>query len=214
MNQRDFLHSNSSAQWAELCVALYERELLQLSREATPASTLQRRLSSLSHYVRQAAFALLDATTQAGSSLVLDIQNASWQGKQASSPPSVKQNSAILTQWLEKHARLGLVVPVEIQVHKQTRIELDSVDRVDVTGKRVHFNRAGWFSFAGQSLENEADTEYQLLKPDKAAVTAACCGFQWGVTGRIAPRTLSLREVLLSASLVWPRFTQVRRLPG
>lgn len=214
MNQRDFLHSSHSGHWAELCVALYERELQQLSRETAQTPFIQRRLGSLSHYVRRAAQALLDASVQSDVPLALDIQNASWQGRQAPAAPSASDKTEALQHWLERYARLGLVLPVEFEQHGLQRVELDSIDRVDNSTQRVHLNRFGWFNYAGVALDEQTGGSAQLLKPGKVTMSAACCGFQWSATGRTAPRTLSLREVLLSASLVWPRFTQVKRLPG
>lgn len=59
--------------FAELCSALYERELQQLSQvDDMPTAALQRRLASLPHYIRHAAHGCLNAAKQ--SPLKLDVQ--------------------------------------------------------------------------------------------------------------------------------------------
>ena len=216
MQQSDLIQSQQQSHFGELCTALYERELHELSWNGSDNPTfLKRRLASLPYYVRRAAFALLNVTN---CPLQLDIQNASWQAKQTTRPPagiSPSDDTYLderLQAWLHKNAALGLVVPVQHEADKLISVYLDSIDKVDAEGREfgqpaVHVNRFGWFSFAGQPLELQS---VYVLRPTKRSMTAACCGHQWSAAGRKSPRTLSLREVLLATSLHWPSFTKVK----
>ena len=118
------------------------------------------------------------------------------------SVPTVQRYRKSTAPVVRKHASLGLVVPVRYQTPELKTIFLDSIDRVDHTYNRLHLNYRGWFTFSG---EGETGTE-QLLKPNKRIMTAACCGHQWNHRGRINPRTLTLRELLLVATLDWKKF--------
>ena len=70
-----------SVNYAELCNALYERELRLLANiEFATPQALQNRLKSLSYYINRTALLM----TQTNSPLELDIQNAAWQVKQSS----------------------------------------------------------------------------------------------------------------------------------
>lgn len=217
MDQTDLLHSNEQSYFAELCLTLYERELLDLSWNGSDnALFLKRRLASLPYYVKRASHALLVLHKQyfvgQGWPLALDIQNASWQAEQSVKPPSAARQQLIYN-WLTHHAALGLVVPVEDQQDKVHTVYLDSIDRIQLDKDKpaVHLNRFGWFDMNGQALDNQ---QAQLLKPGKNSMRAACCGHQWSGAGRrILPRTLSLREVLLAATLDWPTFKKARQLP-
>ena len=116
--------------FAELCSALYERELPQLAQvNDMPVAALQRRLASLPHYIRHAAHGCLNAVRH--SPLKLDVQNASWQAPQPTKVPSAGISAEGQSQWFAKHAALGLVVPVRYQTPEFTTIMLDSIDRVD-----------------------------------------------------------------------------------
>lgn len=193
--------------FAELCSALYERELPQLAQvNDMPVAALQRRLASLPHYIRHAAHGCLNAVPY--SPLKLDVQNASWQAPQPTKFPSAGISSERQNQWFAKHAALGLVVPVRYHTPEFTTIMLDSIDRVDQEKKRLHLNYRGWFDFSGQG-EHSQDT---LLKPNKRIMTAASCGHQWNHKGRINPRTLTLRELLLVATLEWKKFQVALRI--
>ena len=193
--------------FAELCSALYERELQQLSQvDDMPVPALQRRLASLPHYIRHAAHGCLNAAKQ--SPLKLDVQNASWQAPQPTKVPSSGTSAEKQIPWFSKHAALGLVVPVLYRTPEFTTIMLDSIDRVDTDKQRLRLNYRGWLDFAGQG-EHEEDT---LLKPNKRIMTAACCGHQWNHKGRINPRTLTLRELLLVATLDWKKFQVALRI--
>lgn len=187
--------------FAELCAALYERELNQLAHaDDLPVAALQRRLASLPFYIQRAAHGCLRAADD--SPLSLDVQNASWQGKQATQCPDASGTVKAQHDWFAKHAALGLVVPVRYYTPELKTIFLDSIDRVDSKHNRIHLNYRGWFTYSG---EGETTTE-QLLKPNKRIMTAACCGHQWNHKGRINPRTLTLRELLLVATLDWKKF--------
>ncbi|RAK01473.1 hypothetical protein [Aliidiomarina maris] len=216
MQQSDFLDDNQAGQFAELCLALYERELHQLCWSGPDdAKRLKRRLGSLTFYVRHAAKGL---TRPSQSPLHLDIQNASWQATQSAKPPAgvdsvcvTDKRAQATATWLRRHAQLGLVLPVQIEQDKLIRVELDSIDSLDIDGVQfnrpaLHLNRLGWFAFSGEPLELQTAS---VLKPTPKHMTSACCGHQWSAAGRKAPRTLSLREVLLAVTLDWPRFTQV-----
>ncbi len=172
------LHQHNS-QHAELCNAIYERELALLSYANDDAERLRRKLRSLPFYVKKAGWWLIHAQ----SPLELDPQNASWQAKQRASPP--KQSAATpLIKWIDQHVAPGLPLPVLVRSNDFVQVRLDSVDRVDYDKQQLHLNRWGWCSFAGQSLSAEP---ILFLKPTPA---------------------LPLRELLLSALLYWPSFTQ------
>lgn len=188
---------------AELCNAIYERELALLSYANDDADRIRRKLRSLPFYVKKAAWWLIYTE----SPLELDPQNASWQSAQRPRPP--KQSSAtVLSKWLDLHVAPGLPVPVLVQADDFVQVRLDSVDRVDYAGQRVHLNRWGWCSFGGQPLSEEPAL---LLKPTPTIITAACAGHRWNEQGRLAPAALPLRELLLSALLSWPNFTQANQ---
>lgn len=192
---------------AELCSALYERELQQLAQvDDLPVAALQRRLASLPHYIRHAAHGCLDTAKQ--SPLTLDVQNASWQAPQPTKVPSSGTSTEKQAEWFGKHAALGLVVPVRYQTPEFTTIMLDSIDRVDRENRRLRLNYRGWLNFTGPG-EHPQDS---LLKPNKRIMTAASCGHQWNHKGRINPRTLTLRELLLVATLDWKKFQVALRI--
>lgn len=183
----------------ELCTALYERELATLARaEVASLAALQRRLSSTSYYVKQAARAMLQQPIP----LQLDVQNASWQAAQKRQLNHSASQPQKLQQWLQRQARLGSVVPVFDLQPRLQRVLLDSIDRLDVQQQRVHLNMHGWFDWQGQCLES-ASEHVRLVRPDSQSLIPALCGHQWNHKGRIDPRTLSLREVLLATSFNW-----------
>ncbi|RUO80605.1 hypothetical protein CWI84_05975 [Idiomarina tyrosinivorans] len=200
-------------QYAELCTALYERELQQLAQiPAVSATALQKRLASLPFYIQRAARGSLASK----SPLALDVQNASWSQRQAKQCPANAERAtaqaSALNQWLKRHAALGLVLPVWVYSATEQRILLDSVDRVDREQQRVRLNYQGWFSFDGIA-EDPIDSACRLIKPDKKVMTAAACGHRWGAQGRLSPTPLSLRELLLVATLDWKGFAHVVRIP-
>ncbi|MEX1222128.1 MAG: hypothetical protein WEA82_08465 [Idiomarina sp.] len=210
--------------YAELCTVLYERELAYLAQSVpTNAVTVrwfQARLRSLPYYIRRAARGML-ATA---SPLQLDVQNGSWHAPQKKQLKVTPAQQTRTQKWLQGYAALGLVVPVIVATPIQQRVLLDSIDRIDTSAQRIHLNEWGWFSYSGESI-HEADDEQNglpeptpgasitLVKPEKISLTAACCGHQWSHKGRTDPRTLSLREVLLAATLNWDNPSQVLRIP-
>lgn len=201
-----------SADFAELCNALYERELMTLAHDESSVVTgLQSRIKSLPHYVKRTAFALLNAPTP----LELDIQNASWSAKQASTLPSVSQLSAydknVITWYKSQQLVLGLVVPIALDSH----IVLDSIDRIDLETQRFRTNVYGWFNLTDNSAELETACEVKrhqvnLLKPTKKVMTAACAGHRWQNSRKLQPTMPSLRELLLSCTINWRNFKQPR----
>ena len=221
-----------SSDFAELCNALYERELITLARnEYSTVTGLQSRIKSLPHYVKRTAFALLNAQTP----LELDIQNASWSAKQVSTLPSISQLSAYdenVIAWYSSQSLVhGLVVPIALNSH----IVLDSIDRIDLEKQRFRTNVYGWFYLTGNKTSNGAvigantsakseadnainkaakvDHNYDainLLKPTKKIMTAACAGHCWQNSRKLQPIMPSLRELLLSCTINWRNFKQPR----
>lgn len=199
-----------SLTYAELCNTLYERELSRLAQsppEQLPF--LPKRLKSLPFYVREAASLIL----QHPSPLTLDSQNACWLHSQSRQCPlpNVDESASILSYY-DKHARLGLLVPVYAQQQGAQQqgvqqILLDSVDEIDREGQRLHCNEHGWFAMGG--WPQEPDNQHKmLLKPGKQVFTAVCCGHQWRNGERKTPRLLSLREMLLASRLNWQNFAK------
>ena len=201
-----------SADFAELCNALYERELTALARdEQVILASLQSRIKSLPHYVKRTAFALLNAQTP----LELDIQNASWSAKQSNAHPSISQLSGddenVMTWYRNQSLTLGLVVPIGLNNH----IVLDSIDRIDREKQRIRTNVYGWFYLTTNSSDNHEDSELlkngvNLLKPTKKIMTAACAGHCWQNNRKSQPIMPSLRELLLSCTINWRNFKQPR----
>ncbi|QBG35472.1 hypothetical protein [Litorilituus sediminis] len=192
----------NSSDYAELCNALYEREVRILAQgEFNNISVLQGRLLSLSHYISRAAHLMVQAQTP----MQLDVQNASWSSKQASKLPMSGQEHASICAWyLSKDISLGLVVPV----YFQQRVLLDCVDRLDRENLRIRTNVAGWFSLSASASDNSICSKkaYQLLKPNKKLMQAACSGHRWQDNKKVPPSMLSLRELLLSCSINWQNF--------
>lgn len=193
----------SSAAFAELCTALYERELNLLAHQHQVAiSLLQRRLQSLPYHVKNAARGMLESDAP----YTLDVQNASWQAPQKRRLAMSATQPSKLQKWLQRDARLGDTVPVFDLRGPIQLVRLDSIDRIDHTQQRVHCNMHGWFNFSGDCLEPETPnqplpSQLWLLKPDASNLTAAFCGHQWNHKGKVDPRTLSLREVLLATTV-------------
>ncbi len=186
----------------ELCTALYERELAVLAQlQVQSPNGLQRRLRSLSYYIRNAARAMLSC----GCPCALDVQNASWQAPQKRQLKSTVTRARKLEKWLQSHdVQLGTTVPIlNLDPHLQ-QVRLDSIDRIDREQGRVHCNEFGWFLFTGESCESDGD-HLLLAKPELAWLQPAVCGHQWSHRGRSDPRTLSLRELLLATAVDWQR---------
>ncbi|NVK55672.1 MAG: hypothetical protein HWE26_08665 [Alteromonadaceae bacterium] len=213
-HQSDFFNAvesdASQRTLAELCNALYERELSLLAQQShNQVSLLRRRIAGLSHHVKRTARFLANGSVP----LTLDEHNASWQARQAVKSPARNDKPEATLRWYTEHAKVGLVVPVRVQEFDNEHIELDSIDRIQPVNQTLHINKLGWFDFSGTQVESPAryrsanHFRLTLLKPSKTIVTAACCGHSWNHKGRTSPRTLTLREILLVSTLDWQRFT-------
>ena len=197
----------SHPQFAEICTALYERELIALSVSTLGnASLLKRRMGGLPHHVRSVARYMVAVQNSGNlSPLDIDTHNGSWFAKQASTCPGVKHDNEKCAQWYERHADYGLVVPVLISSIEGFTIELDSIDIIDEETQRLHLNKYGWFTKAGKFIEAGDDKPFQrhLLKPSKAIMVSASCGHCWTHKSRTFPRALSIREMRLSTQINW-----------
>ncbi|WP_448211971.1 hypothetical protein [Colwellia sp. MEBiC06753] len=181
-----------SNQFAELCNALYERELhLLAGLKTNDVRSIQGRLQSLSYYVQKTAHAMVNAETP----MTLDSQNASWSTKQSRTMPLQGQSLPEVGQWYQTNALArGLVVPVKVN----EQIVLDCIDRVDEAKQRFRTNIYGWFN-----QESLAQADIQLLKPTKKVMMAGCAGHCWRNNAPCRPVIPSLRELLLSCSINW-----------
>ncbi len=193
--------------FAELCNALYERELASLaSQKMNNISLLQRKIAGLRHHIKRAAYSLLQAETP----LQVDLHNASWQAKQAAKCMAGKADAQKTQDWFAKQVQIGRCIAIHVTTLGSEHIELDSVDRIDLDNNKLHGNKFGWFGLDGHCIEpqhvKDGTLSVQLLKPSKAIFTAACCGHTWNHKGKGQPRALSLRELLLSLSIDWKTF--------
>lgn len=189
-----------SADFAELCCALYEREIFQLCQlQLSSAASLQGRIKSLPYYIKRTAALML----QHDNPLDLDIQNASWSAKQASQMPLTGQDIEQVNKWYQSQQLVhGLVVPVAENDH----IVLDSIDRIDTEKQRFRTNTHGWY-YLGDEYEQKKP-KGRLLKPTKRVMTAACTGHTWVNNHKANPTIPSLRELLLSCAINWRNFKQ------
>lgn len=209
-----------SNDFAELCNALYERELRVLAQgEFASVQSVQGRLKSLTFYIKRTANLMTQVNAQGISPLSLDIQNASWSAKQASKLfLSGQTESEVFSWYFTQKLTLGLVVPIFNGKH----VILDSIDKIDVENKRLRSNVSGWISLgsgdepmkkshslaANPPLNN---TKIKLLKPNKKIMLAACAGHCWKNTTNSTmaqPIIPSLRELLLSCAINWKDFKQ------
>ena len=194
--------------FAEICNALYERELRALAHvEPATIQSVQGRLKSLSYYVNRTANLMTQVKEQGISPLTLDVQNASWSAKQATKLSLSGQAEVDVFSWyLTGKLALGLVIPI----FNGEYVILDCIDRVDTDNKRLRTNASGWFSL----ITNDKSANKQsltLLKPNKKIMLAACAGHCWQNTAtktKLRPLTLSLRELLLSCAINWKDFKQ------
>jgi hypothetical protein len=193
---------NQSVNYAELCNALFERELSLLAniKLATPQA-LQGRLKSLSYYINRTARLMI----QADLPLVLDIQNAAWQAKQSGKIPLTGQETKNVNTWyLSINLSLGLIVPVLADGY----IFLDCIDRIDNDKQRIRTNISGWFylSHTEKQKQKQKYKKVQLLKPNKKVMLAACSGHHWQGGMKMRPIIPSLQGLLLSCSINWNNF--------
>lgn len=190
---------NNSLPYAELCNALYEREVSALANgEYTSTTQLQARLKSLTYYVSRTAYRIL----QTDSPIEFDVQNATWSHKQSLKPPTQEQLPDTIRTWYQNNkVSLGLVIPVLADEDGYARIYLDSVDRVDHDNGRIRSNLFGWYNYS-EGL-SESSKQALFLKPNKKVMIAACCGHQWQSQMKANPLPLNLRELLLTCSINW-----------
>lgn len=195
--------------FAELCNALYERELARLSQDQTLSHLgLQKRLASLPFYIKKAAEHIVELYVP----MDLDSQNGSWLYTQSSKPLTEKTKPEHVEMFLSAHAKMALVVPIALQHYGSEKIVLDSID--EITTDKLHCNEHGWFSITGESLSVEDQNVKYLLKPSKVTMTAACCGHQWLNGKKTSSRLLSLREMLLATRINWQQFSKLRMIKG
>jgi hypothetical protein len=200
-----FSNDMQQLQYAELCNALYERELMSLAHSSsTNTSLLKRRLSGLSHHIKRAAEHLLQNTAP----IQVDTHNASWQSRQAAKCMVHKASDEKTELWYQKHIKVGIAVPVYLNEMGIEYFELDSIDRIDSDKHTFHVNKHGWFHFNGHNTHDDGQSHFKklVLQPTKGTITAACCGHSWNHKGRSQPRSLSLREILLSTTINWKTF--------
>lgn len=184
----------------------------------TNISLLQRKLGGLRHHIKRAAYHFIHHNGP----LLVDVHNASWQAKQSANCIAKKHDASKTESWFTQYARSGLPVAIYISDLNGDHLELDSIDRIDTDNQRLHSNKCGWFNMDGTSVNtdqasvaafqnpanspNTANSQQLLLRPSKAVFSAACCGHTWNHKGRSQPRTLTLRELLLSGSINWKNF--------
>lgn len=200
-----FASDHRQRYYAELCNALYERELLSLSQSApNNVSLMQRRLAGLSYHIKNAAEHLLDHDAP----IKVDIHNASWQAKQTTKSVVTRHDKEKCFAWYHANLRMGLPAPIYVSDMGLEQVELDSVDRIDTDNQRVHVNKHGWFDLHGHPEGSPLHAHHKrlLLLPNKVNMVAACCGHSWNHKGKTLPRALSLRELLLSTTINWKTF--------
>lgn len=205
-----FVQSPSPAlsDFAEICNALYERELLNLAYSGPKQlSLMQRKLAGLTNHVKRIAYFLCKQQDEGQWPLDVDSHNASWQSKQAAKSPGRNNDAEKTLAWYQQNAAPGLIVPIRVRDLDNETIELDCIDRVHQDEKRVHVNKFGWFDYAGMVQETRfTEQEIILLKPTKAIMQAACCGHSWNHKSKNLPRSLTLREMMLSTQIDWKHF--------
>ena len=209
MTQSSFWQTNKqNNDFAELCNALYEREIHMLANaDISNVHNMQGRLKSLSHYINRTANRMVYVNELNLSPLTLDVQNATWSAKQASKLSVLVQKEQEVLSWYIKlisqtnKASLGLIVPILQDEH----IILDSIDRIDTEKKCIRTNVSGWFSLVDINVE----PSIRLLKPTKKVMLAACAGHRWQdqvSTTKLRPIMPSLRELLISCTIDWKNF--------
>lgn len=195
-----------SAVFAELCNALYERELSRLANgDLASVEGIKGRLKSLSYYIKTTA----DLMTRVQTPLDIDNQNATWSCPQTQKLPIDDQNHESIFQWYHKTTlKPGLVIPIAL-AH---RIVLDSITRVDKDNNRFRTNQYGWFTVEASALEKSTldnaynELRFMLLKPTKRVMMAACAGHSWQNNHKVQPYIPSLLELRLSCDINWKNF--------
>ena len=194
---------------AELCNALYERELVSLATSNIKDPTLlKRKLSGLTYHIKNAAEFLINEPTP----IDVDVHNGTWKSKQSNKCPAIKAATssdefAKTESWFKQHHYHGAVVCIYVNDYGNEHIELDSIDMIPSPANKLHCNKYGWFALNGESLEaSKTHVTHRLIKPNKAILSAACSGHMWNTKGKATPRALSLRELLLSTNINWKTF--------
>lgn len=192
--------------FAELCNALYERELARLSADnSITLDILKKRLASMPYYIKRAAEHICELYTP----LDLDSQNGSWISTQSSKPFSSKADAVKTRDFYIQHVKIALVVPVSVYHSGIEQVVLDSIDEINLETQQLHCNEHGWFYFNGAQVEDCTLYQKQLLKPSKLVMAAACCGHQWLNLKKSSSRLLSLREMLLATRINWHQFSKL-----
>lgn len=201
MSQVSLWEEHHSYKYAELCNALYEREMqFLINSDISSVEQLQRRVKSVPYYVKRTAERMLSSS----SPLTLDVQNAMWTCSQSKKLPLSQQAPVDVANWYHSLTQaMGLVVPVLFDEH----IVLDSIDRIDSAKNRVRTNKFGW-----SDLNHLQAGKGMLLKPNKRVMKAACAGHKWLNAKPCSPITPTLRELLLSCSINWSNFKQPLKL--
>ncbi len=198
-----FQVSNKDAEYAILCNALYEQQLLLLSQSSQNTNTLKSRISGLPYHIKRIAHGMLDSDAP----LTLDLHNGAWQSKQSLKLPKHRYTAEQCHSWYSKYCCIGLTVSVQIDSVGEHHFELDTVDRIDQQKQLFHLNKHGWFNFYGKAVEQTSNTAcYSLNRPYKTTLSAACCGHRWNHKGRVLPGRLSMRELLIALSIDWSTF--------
>ncbi|EWH08664.1 hypothetical protein DS2_16339 [Catenovulum agarivorans DS-2] len=203
--QQDFAQdSKRLLAYAQLCNVFYERELKLLAEFDLEPPRLSKRLAALPFYIKRAAESLLSLENP----LQLDTQNGTWSGKQKRRNPAEKLTDEQIATWLDRYAQIGLIVPVLINDNGITWYRLDCIDAIS-EGK-LRLNEHGWFGLDGACIDNP---NKRIVKANKETMTAACCGHSW-IGGDITfPRTLTLRELLLSSTINWANLHKPLKIP-
>ena len=203
--QQDFAQdSKRLLAYAQLCNVFYERELKLLAEFNLEPSRLSKRLAALPFYIKRAAESLMSLENP----LQLDTQNGTWSGKQKRRNPAEKITADMTFEWLDKYAQIGLILPVLVNENGVTWYRLDCIDAT--SDGKVRLNEHGWFNLNGQSLDS---VNLKIVKANKETMTAACCGHSWIGGDTTFPRTLTLRELLLSSTINWPNLNKPMKIP-
>jgi hypothetical protein len=200
--------STETGYFAELCNALYHREINLLAKgRFDDVIAVQSRLQSLPYYITRVAHSMIKVVAEGKSPLKLDVQNANWSAKQSSKIPLAGQKteqelSTVIAWYLQEGISVGLAVPVLLGNH----IIVDCIDRVDFDKRKLRTNVGGWFSLVPESSSGIGKVNKRLLKPNKKIMASACAGHFWQGNHKQDPIMPSLRELLLSCSIDWQNF--------
>lgn len=217
MSQSSLWQTNQqNNDFAEICNALYERELRVLANsETSSVQNLQGRLKSLTHYINRTANLMTQINVQGLSPLTLDIQNATWSAKQSTKLSLNGQTEEYVFSWYSSGVLpVGLVVPILNK--KEGYAFLDCIDRIDRENKRIRANASGWYALNNKNTSTNVE-HLTLLKPNKKVMMAACAGHCWQNTSgnkKLRPIIPSLRELLLSCDINWQNFKQPLSFKG